>query len=352
MPETWKGRWDAANNIYSLNYKVRIDAGGNCERYIISSLPPSGKDTTRKEKAWDHNAEYINNSQYFADNQFIDKDIAQARQAMLWASVSVTFNFMNASLAQEVSRHLKPFFILNQFGTRQTKGLGVFLPHDISEMEIEDILRREQRILGFYKFGNPGTIQKKLGLINDKYSLLKRGKSWGGYQKSKLWEYACSNGSISWEKRKIKKHMIANDSNLFNSLKHNGGTHHMDGCSEAVDNGAENFKYLRVLLGMSDNMEFMKSNNQRLQVKVADVKGEVSRVRSPIQFLVTEGVTYVIVHPVNPLVWRTLDGESRRYRFTIGEIKSNKSFELEAPDNFNIIACLNSSGLFGNNLKG
>ena len=363
MHPEWKP-WLSGNakaGHIALDYKAQVIATGENEAFVISSAPfSSGKDPQRVSQAQrTMKAKYIGATQYFADNQYLDKgeEIQQARLGLL-AKQPVLLKIVckHPSLLRLVDQHYKAFFAATNFGTRQTKGFGCFLPQGMTEDEILNGLRQNPNVTGIFqqKFGDG--FEKALQRIAADYSLLKRGSSYKTYQKSRLWEYLCKKQQLRWEKRKIKQHIKAHAPNLFDKLKYDrekAPENRIDDCENASQ-----YQYIRALLGLAEQFEFAKNDSSRLTVKVKDAhpNDEIQRFKSPIRYLVTGSHIYLITTRINPLLHTIIDTNgtqrAREFEFQMDQLPAaHNKFRLTVPQHFDVADFISQKAGYGPNLK-
>lgn len=333
----------------ALDYKMRVEAKGEASCYFITSNPISkNNDESRKELTLkEFNASYINRTQYFGNNKNLKKGSIEAKEEVklgikheqLELTV-LTFNYsLFDCLMQKDKDILRAFFVNNNFGTRQTKGFGCFLPESVSDTDIKRYLSVDSNVLGVFKKHKKGNFEDKLHTVGDDYSLLKRGKSHDGYQKSKLWDYLCNRQSLNWEKKKIKEHIKANDSTLFSSLKCGTSTHRIEICPKPDNNG---YQYIRALLGLAEQYEFVKNDDSRLTVKIVDsspAEYKMERFKSPIRYIITEDAIYLVAYKITGLLQSYRDDRgnvmNRNITFKIGN--GIPDFNLTIPQNFDLL---------------
>jgi len=357
------------NEHVALDYKMVIFALSTRNDYVFSSLPSSrNKDSERIANIKRNlSAEYVNNTQHFADNEFIDKpdNHGSIRKGIMHETINVRIICLNQDLKRMIEKNYKSFFISTNFGTRQSKGFGCFLPQGIKDADIIELMGGIPSITGIFQKASKNSFEFKLQEINQLYSLLKRGQTYGGYQKSKLWEYECLNGNFRWEKRKTKIHLKENDPDLFAHLKYDPNTpvHRIDDCPRATD--LNQYKYVRALLGLAEQYEFALDlpGNKKIKVSIKDTLKEdsrtkvyaIDRFKSPIQFIITDSSIFLITHEIPELLYRWIDdfgnAAIRNYRFTIDKMATNKSFILDIPDHFDLVDFVEKKASFGKNLK-
>lgn len=367
IPTNWmvgKSTRNNDNDSFSLDYKLRIEAYGNKQEYAISSLPPSRKkDDKRAEDLLDKASSiYLNETQYFADNQYIDKPLeySKIRKGILYEGATITLFSFVPELLDCIKDHFPKFIVSQNFGTRQTKGFGCFSIKGRTDQQIIQDLKEVPEITGIFQKLSNHSFDSKLKEISKGYAILKRGNSYPKYQKAKLWEYLCSTKDVKWEKRKIKLHIKSQNPKLFDELKCENNINRIDDCGTKQD---ENFYYIRALLGLAEQYEFVKSDFRRLKVKIKDSLQDdpnekdkaIDRFRSPIRYYITDTSIFLLTEKINPLLQEYADSQGikrdREFTFTIDELRNNKSFNLKVPKTFDLPGFINSSRDFGFNLK-
>jgi len=377
----------------ALDYKLTIRAEGEPKKYIITSRLANGEPSQQQVlERQGYNCLAI--SPYFAQEKEIGElfnknnrsfsakpDFDQRISALNTigllhnTDIKLIIQTNHFALRKFLETEIKRFFISENFGTRQSKGFGIFLVKNTSDSEIESSLIENNSITGIFKLSNNSSIARKFEFITEKYSLLKRGQGEirnmrgdiiNTYQKSKLWEFYCKNGSIGWEKKKIKIFLKTNHSNVFNGLASYNNSKRMDSCNTDTSD----YQYIRALLGLSEQYEFKQASNNKLKVLIKDnlknlpdINGEpnplkkeaVDRFKSPIRFLLTDTAIFLVTYPIPRDLSKYLDATNkemdREFNFKCEGIATNNSFNLTIPDNFDLPSFLSSTNLFGKNLK-
>lgn len=304
------------------------------------------------------------------DQAFERGDYSSVRKGLQYDQLTLRFTFFNRALKSLLNDVLPAFFSLNNFGTRQTKGFGCFLPADkFTEEDFKKILAIHPGVKAVYSktFSlNPEA------LIQEDYQLLKAGKSRDNYRKSILWEYFCSTGKIRWEKRKIKETIQSTKSlsNVWDKLKYEEDTRKNPSGKNRIDdcNPAQNqYQFIRALLGLAEHYEFMafgtkqvdrsgnpviydgkqKEKRNGIKVKISDTSGEIARAKSPILFKVFDQKIFLIATEPEPFLIKTKNGNPRNFEFKLdAEIHdkdgrrilglNGKLFDLSPPQTFSI----------------
>ncbi|MBK9152254.1 MAG: hypothetical protein IPM26_15265 [Saprospiraceae bacterium] len=338
----------------ALDYKVMIVPIGPPQYFIISSNPKSNHhDPARQIKAQNLGAEYICETQYFADNQFINSaedDWYQVRRGVLHEKVIVTIMFQATTLKAIIEPQLQSFFFLNNFGTRQSKGFGSFT------MEGFDPSHHVPSDICIYKKNTAQDWKAKIKTLSSDWKQLKAGSNFGLYYKSDLMKYFCKMSGIRWEKRKIKREIHSSHTALYNVLKKNPAAtfNRIGGCSGDTDNPAsvpasQNYKYIRAVLGLAEQFEFGKPGKP---ARVRVFNNEVKRFKAPVTFKVTNDAIYMICHEVPDLLSQN---GTRLFSFDLSAEHNGTTYtgnlaNLPIPTNFNVCHFLDSPWL-GNNFE-
>jgi len=376
----------------SLNYKMKV-LPVKSHRIIIANRMMGGKPSQSKVLK-DNGYDCVEISPYFAQEkefgQLFQKTRHKDHQANKWVNVFSTasdfdqkvkdlktvglysndqirleMTFYNMVLFNLVKESLSVFFTSTNFGTRQSKGFGSFLPINISDQEILSNLRKNPSIRGVFCINNNNNFKEKFKKISQEYLILKRGDSQGTYQKSKIWEYLCSSNKINWEKKAIKIHIKTHDLGLFNQLKYDYRKQvHSTGHFVDQHPKMDDF-YIRALLGLAELYEFSKTNNERIKVKIGDALNynidpqlkskSIDRFASPIRYFFSDTSIFLTTSeiPEELIYYSDLSNvKFRRYfRFTIDDMNANKYFDLPIPDNFNLEDFIEKKMNYGKNLK-
>ena len=259
----------------SFDYKLRISAAQKQVVYI------NRRNTDNYEKDI---VKCINNVPYFGDlkavyNEYIHVNI---------------FSFHEDFLSQISEELLIYFFTITNFGSRQNKGFGSFMLDGVIKDRIGKCLEKYHNsgywnaVCGFSKVV-PGELC--LQKIHRDYQLLKSGSN-KPYDKSKLFIYM-RNKNIGWEKKRIKQEMKKNNI-LFRQEHPFTGN----------DNQNEEFKYIRVLLGLSEHYDFLKPvSNGRISINIIHKDKKIDRFRSPLHFKVFDNVIYLFYDQIDKRIF-------------------------------------------------
>jgi len=304
-------------NTVSAKYKIRISADDSNGRTIFKFAKHISDDEKK------NGIHTLFPAPYFGDSLAVQHD-----------KIELGLFGFNSELTELIEKAMQYVLVYNNFGTRQGKGFGVFLPKDMTEDVFKKILSKKYPK---YWVANGG--QKPFGKINKTYQLLKSGINHNGYQKSKLFEYMCGQ-NIRWEKRKIKETLKTNHSNLFKILKHDTGVHRNDDCDPKFGPNFE-YRYIRAMLGLAEHNEYeVKVNDKgidKIQIRIEDSADKIKRYKSPVMFKVFNNNIYLLPNPVNTIMY------DREFTFNIRLKYKDKSikdkgvlFKLKTPDKFDL----------------
>lgn len=266
--------------------------------------------------------------------------------AISHSSVRLEIFSFSDKLVEFIKKVLPYVFAYNNFGSRQSKGFGSFLPEGIDENRIKDILSSK-----YPKFWEADVGDYPLSFIHSTYQLLKGGVNLPiprreVYEKSRLFEYMCDK-DIRWEKRKIKEELKNSHSDIFNILKYNTNnakSNRIDDCGSADQ--IREYRYVRAMLGLAENNEYAVFKNddgiKRIQIRIRDGENKIERYRSPITFKVFKKKVFLLPDPIGPeMLSREFVFELvLKYRDRIDN--KGELFRLKTPDAFDLVDFLSA----------
>lgn len=289
----------------ALDYKVKIRANG---------LRESWKDTELKG--------------YFGNLGSGSSENDKKKGILYEEGLELIIMCFIPSLLEEIKENIEGFFLLTNFGTRQSKGFGGFR---IKEILTDDgkIIRCEggRRLLNIvkkyykksiygHKYKESCEIGKRERLLRLQdiymiYGLMKSGFNFTKIKNSSKDDYY--KGFI-FRYFMQKPHVINNDkafmkSHIFDSVKD------------------EEYFFIRVLLGLTDNYIFIKNHEEKIEILVNDKKEEIERFQSPITFKVFDQYLIMLLDEIpSELLDREFDffdGEKK-----LGTIRTPSEFDL------------------------
>ena len=207
------------------------------------------------------------------------------------------------------SKLLKEFFVLNNFGKRQSKGFGCFYTENTSIDFVENTLKQftlfkrnsSLRFESYNDRNNPNYFYSNL--ISRDWYRLKSGKNHNGYEKSRIFNYLEEN-DLRWDKRWIKRQLkvLIDRRDLTYDLKYDTDPIDINNRNSWEDEGNEEYRYGRAMLGLAEHYEFLTTNgNYKYQVIIDG--GNIERFKSPITFKIFDKDIYAYCHNVNDKIF-------------------------------------------------
>ena len=294
-------------------YKLKIRSRRSKEVGFCSGYIGKKADYLRKQ-----GIKLIDKVAYFGDNKSVFYQM----------QVYVDIFSYNPKIVPLIKEAIKYVCVLENFGTRQSKGFGGFLPGNISEKEFVDILSKRYMYIYYKALRNPND---KLQEIHKDYQLLKSGLT-RPYKKSYLMEYMQTK-NLHWDKRMIK-----------HSLKSNADFKYI--ANNIIGLDKEEFKdkqlrfdkgvYARAMLGLAGNNEY-QGKNGRYAFEIKDSENKIERYQSPILFKVFNNKIFVVANEVKDEMY------DREFVISVKQNNNKELLRLNTPskDEFNIKEFLN-----------
>lgn len=254
----------------------------------------------------------------------IDKHTTDLNTFIFCDSIDVEFFSFNINLLKIINEWMKPFLLLTNFGFRQNKGFGSFYPEN---PECALSLLKEISAKKMFLYIQYDSNTKYCKIMQDAsitYQLMKSGINFPShdnrsYHKSYLFKYMLDKG-IGNEKKFIKEKFF--QSNL------------------GIINDGMNKKYTRVMLGLSEEIEFKGKINGKIKYS-----SDIERFKSPIFFKIINNMMFIIPKDI------PLEMYNKRFSFISNSKNEEEIFTL-SEDEFNLSEFLESfSDFFNNHLK-
>lgn len=300
-------KYKIASDKEAIDYKVNISTASN-SKHILTYKTYIGKK--------DRGNPSLKVGSYFGNEKAL----------LVKDEIMVSFLSLN-KYNEEIIALIKKYFIdfinITNFGTRQNKGFGSFEVVKEGNEKVENNITKSllKYYPTIYKASSNDTLQK----IMTDYQFLKSGTSNPQYKKSLLFEYMCDS-KVRWEKRMIKEYMKKDYPRVFSNLKFEKQP---AGC-----NNEKNFdyKYIRGLLGITEQIEFLKSNKDKITIQIRSTSG-IERFKSPITFKVIDKNIYIIA--TNDIAIK-----GKKFKFSIKGEKGILNEEIEIPKEFDMFKFL------------
>jgi hypothetical protein len=209
-----------------------------------------------------------------------------------------------------IKESVTAFFIRNNFGKRQSKGLGGFTLMETSKEQFLTELKKLGTDVYEYRNGLT-TGQDFYQIITRQWRTLKSGTQIGRYVKSKLFKYMSGKG-YRWEKRLIKVSIIDRPADFPYNLQNTSGYEPLDNSFDDEelsdgegyfgwdDNTEIDFGYyfIRAFLGLPELFEFRTDQRNVVYQILIKAKDGAERFKSPVTFKVFDKNIYAIVEEI------------------------------------------------------
>jgi hypothetical protein len=291
------------------------------EEYYLFAYPSDITTLVKKElnRLNDQYLHVINKSPFFANNQYVKSRRGQrsfdnseaVKVAQMGKNIKVDVVSFISQICELIGEVLPYVLALENFGTRQSKGLGCFMPDSIKPKDEEGLFKKLLRnveqseqcdletIYVKTRDQKTKTIEQCLSEIANEWRLIKAGNSFGGYEKSDLMKFFWKSNSneVRWEKRFIKKEIHNQFPTIWNDLKR---THESYGGDDYPDR-KEDYQYVRALLGLAEHNEY-STESGKIQIKIDSAaekeEEKIARFKSPVTYKITEHSIYLIIHKI------------------------------------------------------
>jgi len=308
---------DSSNRVNASSpYKLVIHPvkDESVQKYIIASLIPKYKIDEYIKTGY----EVLEKTPYFADNKPIKEGpLSDAKLGLMLKKdqlLKISFLFDDPSWIELFNVALPLFFCTTNFGTRQSKGFGCFLPVALTQIEFESIIKTCFPII--FNFQHASGVKQIFKEIEDIYKKLKAGDQ---KNESELRKYYNSfRPVIEWEKPAIQE--------IVRSIS---------GKSLKIKSETSNRQFVRAVLGLPEIYEYPKHDEIKAQVK----NDTFARYASPILFKVHNNQIYLIATKrkhENDILNKPFD-----FDFTHKGRNYGNKLRLITPKEFDLVAFLN-----------
>lgn len=333
-----------------LDYKMRIETEGrdNRQEFLLASYMNQERKNSLKRSG----ITVVDNTPFFAQekqNGEVARSIQNHSEQKRWNEIEkkgilhrvnliLTVICINEDLVGELLKSVQAFFLVYNFGTRQSKGFGSFsvigLVFDEQPQSLKDnsTLLCDNFLFVYRKTIPNPTVALLFSTINEDYRLLKSGRR-RPYAKSKLMLYE-KRHNVRWEKKFIKQDF--NDNPILNANEEEyilKSDHDLEYESENVD-----FRYVRIVLGLAEQYEFLLENppqkNSKMIVKIANA--DIDRYQSPLLFKVIDNDVFLVGNSVDSNILNrqfdfsiSIQDDEVAWFGSIGILKTANDFSLQ-----------------------
>ncbi len=360
----WK-KWLIGNGEHpALDYKMRITNSNPLKTkkyFLFSSNENRILDDIIKATEVD---DVLSETPNFADSQYLKTKKINNRKVLddaksdfksmhrgVYTSLNIKDNYLfsfHAPLLSVISKYFQEFFLINNFGYRQSKGFGSFTITEIRYGGQSVVLSDNIKVLlkhdvthGIPKYD----LQEVLKEVQTLHRRLKSGINIPGmpYHKAELF-YEFADKNIRWDKRFIKKQINANKiSGKSLQTKKAGPTdfyidgNDIDTTNSFIDHSSNTspYKFVRALLGLAEHYEYKIDKYSKYYVEIkhdnASSNVKIERFQSPILYKVIDGVIYPLPKSIPDELW----GEDFEFSYFIksnyGTPSAKKKFSKSIP---------------------
>lgn len=277
------------------------------------------------------------------------------RKTLKASSIKLFIFSFNKEIVKLIRQSIDEFFSVHNFGLRQNKGWGGFIPDNIQNTDQYEGLMVSSGYTIYKYDGMVNSGDFYFPLMRNIWQVLKSGQNHKEYKKSLLFKYAANKG-IRWEKRAIKKALFAkiesgelpmdliSNNDPVDVLKGEKGCETNTKAYFSWINNPEfsyDYRFIRLLLGMPEHYEYRAYGNYIYQVKPKSLNG-IERFKAPITFKVFQRNLYAIVEK-EPFP-KGLLKESNEFSFSVQKkVNNNKDgneidldLNLKLPSSFDL----------------
>lgn len=260
---------------------------------------------------------------YFANRDKVkegEERWEEVRLGVLWTGyIELTISSWQEGVVRLLKKAAPYLFMIENFGTRQSKGFGCFSTVPKAEST------KLHNALSYFDFASkkkaPEKIAELFKEINNTYKTLKTKPGKGkGEVDSKLRDYFLKEENIQWE-REFVRDRLAKKNNLQSEVK-----------------------YVRALLGLAESYDYQDLKPEKPSVKIQHTAKRIERFKSPITFKVYQNQLYLLANSPNNDIF------SQSFQFYVGDnlqeaINNQRIETIETPDaqSFDIVEFLKNS---------
>jgi hypothetical protein len=298
----------------ALDYRVQVTTDAEPTKFLVASYIPRFV----KEDALRSGYQLMDGAPYFANNEQIKKGkFDEARPGLMLPSearVSVVFSFLNSDVGEKIKENMVSFLCATNFGTRQGKGFGCFLPEWMDQVQFEEHLR--DQFGQVYASPQARSLEQLFKMIEQEYKRLKSGDR-GKDGELRIY-FNNQRPPVEWEKPELLRAL--GDITRKGNRKYDQNKNH---------------KFVRALLGLAEVYEFPHYDNVKARTK----NTEIDRYASPLLFKIFKGFAYLLPNEKESLR-RQVEGKVFQFEFSHRGRSYGSKAELKVPEDFDLKAFL------------
>ncbi len=328
------------------------------DKFLINKLKLTENNKQKKEfKHWFNNADKLSldykvrivNNDTNQEKGTVKVMPSHEEKWLLSSDLQIEFTCFVTDLLTEIEKNINLFFVLHNFGKRQSKGFGCFYLNDLKEDNFVSLIKNEGRALFKSENNLKSNIQNSTYFydreINPAWSRLKSGKNFRGYEKSRVFDYMKDN-NLRWDKRWIKKQLkdLIDNGTLPAELKSDNDPIDINGDKSWHDNSNEKYSFGRAMLGLAEHYEYIAYDRYTYQVKVKS--SNIERFKSPVTFKIFNKSIYAFAEQIDKKMFDeefSFEVVNKRNNSTVGKpITISRTLNTPNNQNFNLDMFLNS----------
>ncbi|MDO4691976.1 MAG: hypothetical protein Q4A64_03775 [Porphyromonadaceae bacterium] len=270
--------WFISQEKGALDYKLRftLPEGESVQTYLpLSRLNQEKanklKNDLRNKKELGE-VKILPITPYFANEEWLNKREGQPRLAIQVGRVRGEIYTKHPKLREAIETHLEAFFLLHNFGARQTKGFGSFtlayldgMPLSSLRKNVADKMLKLEVVDCLVSKANVPYQMEQIAKFHNKIKTGQREQ----YSEIRIYSH---EQSLEWEKP-IERKLV--------------------GLGTEPDTKSYDKRYIRALLGLHGHFEFPQQNK-----RVTVSHPEIKRFASPITYKPIKDVVYLILSEV------------------------------------------------------
>ncbi len=290
IPKTW---W-LNEEKGAMDYKVRVEAAGGVEYFLIFSFLNNGRVEEVKRYMKDFFPEEFNvicSSEYFANNPLIkfhrNSDTINEKDscgedtilAVMHKKINGTIKSLHPALINKIKEYIHELFASINFGTRQSKGFGCFTVEEVNKQRIDKPKNNYEAFFRkYFQYAvkqdiKSNEIENICQKIDNIYKNIKNMQN-----EDSIIKQVFQNQNIEWDKEVVKKYLLNNKEKPPKVFPDN-----------------QSPAFVRAMLGLAGNISVPQKN---ITVNIEHVpkkdKSKIERFRSPILFKVYENTIYIL----------------------------------------------------------
>ena len=323
--ETARSRGWLIGDTEALNYKMRFFIENYNENdpkisksgdYDIEARKLELRGDSEQAKKMRNQAKSQINDMYFANmvssqstdiTEYESNVKKQYKETVFYSETHIIMEIVCfiPALRNEIEKYLEEFFIVHNFGSRQSKGFGGFklLPKENGQEKSALKILQENDYQFFYADCRPCKVSDLMNHAMTVYAILKGGLNMTGWDKRSN-SYKNPNNYIKgYIQRRFISDVFKNGDQIggdkayikrYRIVPKSGFIHENRKHSDS-ENKYSDYKFMRILLGMADHYKFSQTYQGEVNVySLGEGEYDVQRFKSPVTIKILEGKIFFV----------------------------------------------------------